>query len=206
MTRPGWRLRCLLAATCVALITSAGAQDKQELETLLAQINDQIDKPMLTVATFTQHNHIKVLQAPLISTGEVFIDARTGVAWYVNQPLQSKLIINDRGIDTGQGLVSSSRTIARLLRALISGELSTLPALFTITGEKEGSQWTLLLTPKDPLLARRIQSLRLSGANSVAQLEVMQPTGNRIVIVFNEPSALTELPTRVYDDLYATVP
>jgi hypothetical protein len=161
---------------------------------------------MLTVATFTQHNHIKVLQAPLVSSGEVFIDARTGVAWYVNQPLQSKLIINDQGIDTGQGLVSSSRTIAQLLRALISGELNTLPVLFTITGEKEGSRWTLQLTPKDPQLARRIESLHLSGANWVAQLEVMQPTGNRIVVVFNEPLALTELPQRVYDDLYATVP
>jgi hypothetical protein len=147
-----------------------------------------------------------VLQAPLVSHGEVFIDADVGVAWYVSSPLSSKVIISDQGIDTGTGLINSSRTIAHLLRGLITGNLSNLQNHFAVTAENHAEGWSLLLIPNEPQLAKRIESLSLQGNHHIHRLTVQQPTGNRIEIVFDTPTPLTELPAAVRDELYATAP
>ena len=172
-----------------------------EHEEPVAQIIQRIDDLEKMSTAFTQHNHIAALQAPLVSAGEVFVDSELGIAWYVREPLASKLIITDHGIDTGTGLLSASRSVAQLLRAVITGDFEGLSNLFSIAAKNDADLWRLDLHPKDAVLESRIESMQLQGSSWIQQLQVIQPGGNRIVITFSEPQPLTTLPARVYEDL-----
>ena len=176
--------------------THAEACDATGVE-LLNVIDAQIIKHSRWVSEFTQSNHTEALSAPLTSGGLVYVDAEQGVAWQVQNPIQNTLIINQQGINLGNGMMQSTRMVSELLRALILGRLARLENSFTVKGCLEASSWRLLLYPKQEELAARISQLKLAGDQWVNQLSVSQTNGNDIVIHFSPPQVLEKMPDEI---------
>lgn len=197
------RLHKLLASAMVALVilislTGAPAiAESCEQTDILPAINRQLSPQAAAVVAFSQLTHIKVLSAPLQSSGTIYIDQAQGIVWHTEQPLNSYLVISDDGVDPGTGLIESSRMMGLMLRQLITGDFTNLTRIFNLKGCVHEQTWQLQLHPINSLLADRVSELQFTGGQWIHHLILQQPDGNRLEVRFAEPQAVTSLPATI---------
>lgn len=160
----------------------------------LQNISEQLAQPALLQGQFQQKKRIKVLAAPLVSTGEFSVVRGEGVIWNLQKPMASQLIITASGIkgaDIGDSRAMSH--IGRILNQLLSGDLAVLEQQFTVavTQQDEGG-WALRLTPRSLILQKAISHIELNGQRHIQQLLLFEASGDNTEVTF---SALTESDT-----------
>ena len=199
-------LCCLIHLICwLPVVCSANVPDIVDCTVKsvdVAYIDQLLEKPARYKTQFTQSNQVKILQSPLLSSGQVFVDVAQGVLWEILTPLQSTLVINDAGVDTGGGVLGSSRLIGKLLRDLIAGRLGQLELNFHTSASikkpcVEADSWSLVLTPKTVALASRIERFEFHGERWIKHLDIRQTNGNNLSIKFEQPQVLPDLPAEV---------
>ncbi len=178
---------------------------------LLAQF-----KP-LTIAsgTFVQNKYFTVLNNPVTSTGELYLDQALGFVWHTSKPIASTMILKDDGLFAidhrqQQTKINNATPIATVLMGALSGDLTALESQFSLaaslsknvssTKMASTSQTCIELTPKDDTIAKVMRVIKLCGGDTVEHLVLFETSGNRTEIELSL-TAVAELPKAIREQL-----
>lgn len=138
---------------------------------------------------FTQTRHLSGVRAPLVSRGNVTLEAES-VDWHVTQPLDIRTRITPAGvtqsIDNGpaqrmgpQGGGDVFTSSAGLFELLV-GDFAALRTHYDIAPQPAsgGGAWRLRLTPRAEGLSRFVSYIDVAGCESVADVEIRQANGD----------------------------
>ncbi|ACA88854.1 outer membrane lipoprotein carrier protein LolA [Shewanella woodyi] len=203
----------LLAVLCVQTVQSASFDalfesraDNQQLE----KLTDRLELGENAQGKFTQYRQLKVLKKPLISHGQFAFDSSLGLVWQQTRPFPSTLVLKDGELiqidssgnrqitkaSESQGAGALAETMPKLLKALLSGEITALNDQFnlylihskesTTSSSLQVNGWQLGLVPKDPLMLKVIPQMVLQGENQLRSLTLLSSNGDTSRIEFEQ--------------------
>lgn len=161
---------------------------------ILDQVAVRLNRAEIALGRFRQEKQMVFLNKPLLSSGEFVYWQRGGVIWKTLEPVTSTLLVGDERMVSDQGEQALPPSFGRLIPALLGGELAQLREDFEIRGELHAEAWRLQFVPKDPVVAKAIAEVSLSGDSDLRGLEIHEVGGNQSSIVFeqiNHPPQLT---------------
>ncbi len=199
--RRGARRALRLAIALGLLLASANAC---AVDLITAVTEHLVAAPVLR-GQFEQSKQVAGFKKPLVSEGDFLIARDEGVIWRTRSPFPGELRLTRDSISASQnGAVTfhldanaepGVRLINGLLFALLEGQMKVLGEQFEIDGEIHGTNWQLLLTPRDAQLARLMRRIELSGDQFVRHIEIAEANGDRTSIRLSaqssDPAALT---------------
>ena len=137
---------------------------------------------------FIQERKISVLPLPLISTGKFQFHYQEGLLLETLEPVQSRIIISKKGIQTEDNFVKTemkgSSQLGKILLSLFSGDLASLEAYFFIIIKGDVNKWNLLLKPKNSLVSAQIASISIEGKESVESIYLVETNGDSSSLKF----------------------
>jgi outer membrane lipoprotein-sorting protein len=195
--------RCALAAALAALMltvtavpSSAGTAPAaswgiEQLMQRLAQVKN-------AKATFVERKHLRVLTAPLESSGTLVYTAPGYLEKHTLAPKPESLVL-DKDTLTFDDRTRNRRRTLRLqdfpvlwafvegLRSTLAGDLQNLNRIYRVELDGSETDWRLTLEPRDPGVQRMVSQIRLGGGGaSIRSVEVLEAEGDRSVMTITE--------------------
>lgn len=185
------------AAPAAATVANAQAPAAQ---TLLALVRQRVQDAPVVRGQFTQRKTVQGFKQPLQSSGDFVVARGKGIAWLVRKPFASTLIVKpdsllSRGADGRVAMQMKAqdepvlRTINAMLFAVMAADLELLGQYFEVTGQVQGSNWTLHLVPRDAMLAQWLQAVDLRGQQFVQEVQLQEARGDHSQILIQNPVA-----------------
>lgn len=175
-----------------------------------------LDDPALTIVTermqqspvirarFEQEKTIKALRRPLRSSGRFLFARDHGLHWHTLQPFDSRLVITGKGmVQKENGKITLDinveerpvvHSFTKVFLALFAGNKDTLGKNFDLYMVQEGDQWWLGLKPKQRLLKKVMDHIKLKGGTHLEEIHFVETGGNETVMKL---SAITVDPPRL---------
>jgi hypothetical protein len=135
-----------------------------------------------------QERHARAFAAPLVSAGRIVVVPHTGLLWVLKDPFPITIALTPKQvIEREEGLpprVTPAATqpvlqaMMGLLLDLPSGRTDALAGSFGATLEMERDAWRLHLTPTDPLLARVVTGIEVTGSRFIRHVLVREVSGD----------------------------
>ena len=146
---------------------------------LLDQLAEDVASVSEMSGTFSQARQLAVLPLPLESSGNFRFDRQEGLVWQTLEPDDATLLITEQGVfqNNSETALSGSSGLAAVLLAIFSGQLERLSQQFSINTSGSLQDWQLLLTPLSESVAAHIESIRISGAETLNQVKISEPDG-----------------------------
>ncbi|MDP9583937.1 UNVERIFIED_ORG: outer membrane lipoprotein-sorting protein [Burkholderia contaminans] len=148
-------------------------------------------------ADFRQTQTLSAMKQPLVSTGSMLFDRRSGVVWRIDTPYKATYVITDGGMREvgadgrlvapgggGRGVAQ----VSRMMRDMLGGDLSALYAQFDVEASGTPERWRMVLRPNQPQLAQAIRVLEMSGGAYLGKLDMTFANGNVTVLEFVRPT------------------
>jgi hypothetical protein len=146
--------------------------------------------------SFERERRLAGMTIPLRSHGRVQSDG-TAIWWRTEAPLEMVLRIDQSGVSQSvaggamqplAGAGAGGGEIASLITTLLSGDLASAAAAFTIDRQQDPAtgKWHVRLQPKAAQLARAIGSIELTGCERVEVVLIRQPNGDQDRVVFGQ--------------------
>jgi hypothetical protein len=172
-------LRILLAAA-LALPCALRAQD-----TLLAQVLARLGSYPVVRADFSQERTLLGPERTLSGSGRIVFSRDAGLIWEMAEPVRAGLVITPSAlIETdaagGRRLVRPGMVqaeIGRLVRGIMSGDVSELGSTFELAARGEAERWTIDLVPRAPDMARYLRGVHLAGGRHLERIEIREASG-----------------------------
>lgn len=152
---------------------------------------------------FTQERQLEGFSKPLRSEGNFVLVAGTGLIWRGEKPFPNETVITAAGIlQTAGGTETMRLSSARLpflnrfydiLSGSLSGDWGPVERDFEIATRREGSGWSVSLTPRNgdnPALGG-LASIAIGGAEFVETVEIRKQGGDRDRILFQDQRRMT---------------
>jgi outer membrane lipoprotein-sorting protein len=174
----------------IAVVAQSTADD-----VVLTEITNRLIKTLITQGSFQQQKRLKVLRKPLISTGTFIYHQSKGVIWRTITPIPSLLLLNETRLLTTTGEQILPATFGKVFKGLLGADLSALTDSFVVSGIDRKTAWQLVLTPKDELLKKIINTIILTGNTELSSIEIHETSGNSTYIRFEKithPARLTD--------------
>ncbi|MGA3251343.1 MAG: outer membrane lipoprotein carrier protein LolA [Paraburkholderia sp.] len=195
------------AAAVASASASVEASTPAQSAALVSQITAQLGRASGIRARFTQTQTRAALKQPLVSSGSLLLARGRGVVWHIEAPYQAIYLITDAGVSeinaAGQRVggpsphgTSGTRGVAevsRMMRAMLSGDLSALYSQFDVQAAGTPAQWRMQLTPNQPQLAQAIKGLQMSGGSYLRTLRITLANGDVTTLDFADTTTVTEL-------------
>ena len=183
---PRWRLGALLVAIAAPLGAAPVASDP--LDALMQEL---AARPSGHV-TFTEVQHLGVLDRPLESSGELLYQAPDRLEKRILKPRPETLVLAHGVLSATRGKHTRTMELAawpqlapllESLRATLTGDRATLERIFSVALEGDAARWTLKLTPKDPEAARAVRRVIITGENArLETVEILAADGDRSLL------------------------
>jgi Outer membrane lipoprotein carrier protein LolA-like len=183
---PRLRLGALLVAIAAPLGAAPAASDP--LDALMQQL---AARPSGHV-TFTEVQHLGVLDRPLESSGELLYQAPDRLEKRILKPRPETLVLAHGVLSATRGKHTRTMELAawpqlapllESLRATLTGDRATLERIFSVALEGDAARWTLKLTPKDPEAARAVRRVIITGENAKLEtVEILAADGDRSLL------------------------
>jgi hypothetical protein len=186
-------LACLLAAALSLPAPAAQGADAWGMEQLMAELG----KVRRSQARFTERKYLKVLKAPLVSSGTLTYTAPDKLEKRTLKPRPEVLLV-----DGGQVVVELEAGARRTLkmadypvlqafvesiRATLGGDGAALERYYKVSLEGGPAAWQLYLAPRSRDMARVISQIRIGGGNGrINLIEVQETRGDRSVMKVTE--------------------
>ncbi|NJA05529.1 outer membrane lipoprotein carrier protein LolA [Methylococcaceae bacterium WWC4] len=161
---------------------------------VLDQVRAILQPEPIAVGHFRQTKQLAFLQQPLVSEGEFVYAQSGGVIWNTVSPVASTVLIGGERMVSEQGEQALPPSFGQLIPALLGGDFAQLRTDFEIQGSVQARSWRLQFLPKDPLLAKIVAELVLSGDSDLRGFDILESGGNRSSTVFehiSHPAQLT---------------
>jgi len=140
-------------------------------------------------ARFEEKKFISVLDAPVLSSGELRFVAPAHLEKNTLKPRVELMILDGDRLSLQRGsrkkLVALSEypEIAGLvesMRATLAGDRKALERAYHLTFEGTAENWSLLLIPLDTRIARVVARIHMRGSGAeVREVEILQADGDR---------------------------
>ncbi|QZA82535.1 outer membrane lipoprotein carrier protein LolA [Deefgea piscis] len=137
---------------------------------------------------FRQEKRIAKLSKPLLASGQFVYLKQQSLLWQIEKPYASDSIITaDTLIQSVNGKTivrvdaksqPAYSAVSRIFMALVAGDWAALEADFVITGYVDGQRWQLTLKPKAGLFASFANTLTLTGASALQQIDIAEKNGD----------------------------
>jgi hypothetical protein len=172
----------LIMLSCQALQLRADPQ-------LLALVADQLVTGQALQGRFKQEKSLPFLTRPLLSSGDFSLSDDSGLRWRVSEPVVSVMTVTKDGVKLNDQAVKDrgvGELMDQLMRAFMSGNLSTLKRTFIASGELDNESWHLSLTPRSVFMKSALTSIDVRGADFLQQLIIVESSGSTTGIHFLE--------------------
>jgi hypothetical protein len=183
---PHWRVWALLVTCAAPLAASPAVPDGLD-----ALMHELASHPSGRV-TYTEVQHLGVLDRPLESSGELLYEAPDRLEKRILKPRPETLVLAHGVLSATRGKHTRTMELAawpqvapllESLRATLTGDRATLERIFSVELEGNAARWTLALTPKDPEAARTITRVTITGENaSLKTVEIRETDGDRSLL------------------------
>jgi hypothetical protein len=163
----------------------------------MAQLMAEFGKVKRSQARFTERKYLKVLKAPLLSSGTLTYTAPDKLEKRTLKPRPEVLLV-----EGGQVVVELDAGARRTLkmadypvlqafvesiRATLGGDAATLERYYKVSLEGDRAGWQLYLAPRSRDMARVISQIRIGGGNGrIDLIEVQETRGDRSVMKVTE--------------------
>ena len=186
LRRPGVGVLILaLAAACAAAAqTTAPPAFDELLQLLAARRHGHV--------TFTEMQHLAMLERPLESSGELLYDAPDRLEKRTLKPKAQTLILEHGVLTARRGQrthVMELRDYPQVvpfvesIRATLAGDRAALERFFRVQFDGTLAHWTLLLVPVDTTLAGAVKDIRIEGErDAIRTVEIRQSDGDRSLL------------------------
>jgi hypothetical protein len=174
-----------LGAACAAAAQSTAPPAFDELLQLLAARRHGH-------VTFTEVQHLAMLDRPLQSSGELLYDAPDRLEKRTLKPKAQTLILEHGVLTARRGHrvhVMELRDYPQVvpfvesIRATLAGDRAALERFFRVQFDGTLGAWTLLLVPVDTTLAGAVKDIRIEGERAaVRTVEIRQSDGDRSLL------------------------
>jgi outer membrane lipoprotein carrier protein LolA len=176
----------LLALSPLAGLAGAAAADALDelMQALAARRHSHV--------SYTEVQHLAVLDQPLKSSGELLYDAPDRLEKRILEPSPETLVLAHgvlsatRGKHTRLVELAAAPQLAPLiesLRAALAGDRASLERIFSVQLEGDLARWTLRLTPRDRETARTIAAVLITGERSdLRTVEILAADGDRSLL------------------------
>ncbi|MFL6680451.1 MAG: outer membrane lipoprotein carrier protein LolA [Burkholderiaceae bacterium] len=185
-----------LAAT-PAPAASAPAADAVRL------VRDRLKLSPVLKGEFEQTKTLKGFRNALVSRGEFLVARGQGVWWHTREPFETTLVVTRTRLFTRNpdGSVANLadaqaepgvRQVNELIFSLLAADLDALADKFDIAAQPVGAAgWSLVLTPRDPAVARFLVRATLAGERDVRSVRIEEARGDATQIRFShqQPAA-----------------
>ena len=136
---------------------------------------------------FEQAQHLAALNAPLMSRGDVDLQASGSIRWHVREPIDYELFIDVNGaVTASDGTSFDHPAIMRLVRMLLTMDTLALSSTFLIQGTCDDTGWSLHLTPTDETLKGLFSRINAAGHHLLSDVELVAHSGDRTVFTFTD--------------------
>jgi hypothetical protein len=157
-----------------------------------AEILQRVSAGVAPEVGFTEVRTTRLLKTPLVSTG-VLRYSPGRLERETRKPVQEVVVIEDLQVTIDRGgsqtvvsLISGTPPAAMVqtLRAVLSGQMRELDALYLASAQGSSERWTLNLEPRTSDTA--IRSIRLLGSGgAVEEIEVLERSGDKTVTLLS---------------------
>ena len=170
-------------------------------EPALKSIEQQLTLKDTYRGTFEQSKSIRILKAPIQSSGQFILSRQHGIYWHTIKPVSSELVLDEKRVlqRLSDGSVQSLEVdgnpqfalFNRVFFQLFFGEYALLGKHFSITNNstsepasqsKNSKTWSLILTPRHAELATLFRQIDIQGHNYIQSLILYEANGDRTTI------------------------
>lgn len=158
----------------------------------VAQLMRDLGQVRRSQAHFTERKYLKVLKAPLQTSGTLTYTAPDKLEKRTLRPKPEVLVIDGKVLTVE---TAGKRHTLKLqdypvlwafvesIRATLGGDIATLERFYKVDLEGGPARWQLFLAPRERSMSRVISLIRIGGAGSRIELiEVQEAKGDRSVM------------------------
>jgi hypothetical protein len=189
----------LLALACLTASAAAAACAAQPATAAAPAATDPLDELLRRLAarrrghvTFTEVQHLAVLDRPLESSGELLYEAPDHLEKRILKPRPETLVLAHgmlsatRGRHTHTVALAAWPQVAPLIesiRATLAGDRAALERIFTVELQGDATRWVLRLAPRDPAAAHAVTEVHITGeSDRLRTVEILEADGDRSLL------------------------
>ena len=143
-------------------------------------------------ATFVEHKYLAILDAPVVSRGELVYIAPARLERHTVSPRAESMVLDGDALTiTREGRSQQLRlrdypeisAFIDSIRGTLAGDRSALERNWQLSVSGGPARWTLYLLPSDPKLATLVSRIQADGRGAdVRSIEILQADGDRSVM------------------------
>ncbi|MFL6676847.1 MAG: outer membrane lipoprotein carrier protein LolA [Burkholderiaceae bacterium] len=166
-------------------------------------VRDRLKLSPVLKGEFEQTKTLKGFRNALVSRGEFLVARGQGVWWHTREPFETTLVVtrtrlftrNTDGSITNLADAQAEpgvRQVNELIFSLLAADLDALADKFNIATQPAGAAgWSLVLTPRDPAVARFLVRATLAGERDVQSVRIEEARGDTTQVRFShqQPAA-----------------
>ena len=143
-------------------------------------------------ATFVEHKYLAILDAPVVSRGELVYIAPARLERHTVSPRAESMVLDGDALTiTREGRSQQLRlrdypeisAFIDSIRGTLAGDRSALERNWQLSVSGGPARWTLYLLPSDPKLATLVSRFQADGRGAdLRSIEILQADGDRSVM------------------------
>ena len=164
-------------------------------ETALEQVKKMVGHQTSGEGAFIQRKKLTGFDGELLSSGRFQFSEEKGILWKVESPISSELRLTRDSLTTSNGdqLIMALRAdeqpvvkmLAELFYAVLGAQWQLLERHFTVEAKIMDKHWQMGLTPRNDIVAKVAEYIKLQGDSQVRQITLSEQSGDRTHIEFS---------------------
>jgi len=192
----------VLALAFLWLVVTAGAlpaaETAPEASWSVEQLMQRLAQVKSAKATFVERKHLRILSAPLESSGTLVYTAPGYLEKHTLKPKPESLVLEKDTLTFEDKTRNRRRTLklqeypviwafVESIRSTLAGDLQSLNRFYRVALEGSELDWRLTLDPREPDIQRMVNQIRIAGSRtSIRSIEIIEAEGDRSVMTIAE--------------------
>jgi hypothetical protein len=154
----------------------------------LSQLLDGFAQTRASRASFVETKNVRVLDRPLVSSGELRFEAPDRLEKRTLKPRPELLVLEgdrltlergERRLQLDLRAYPQAAAFVESIRGTLAGDRAALERVYRLRLEGNERSWVLVLTPRDADMASLVQRVRIAGQRfDVTVVEILQANGD----------------------------
>jgi outer membrane lipoprotein-sorting protein len=187
-----------LALALVMSGLAAGARAASEPAWGVEQLMQRLAQVKSSKATFVERKQLRILNAPLESSGTLVYTAPGSLEKRTLKPKPETLVLEKNTLTFEDTTRNRRRTLklqdypviwafVESIRSTLAGDLQSLNRFYRVALEGGEPDWRLTLDPREPDIQHMVNQIRISGSGtSIRSIEIVEAEGDRSVMTITE--------------------
>jgi outer membrane lipoprotein-sorting protein len=180
-----------------ALFIGFGSVRVQAKELAISELMQAFATTSGIKASFTERKHLRILEAPVESSGELSFQAPDRLEKRTHQPRMEIMLIEANKVSIDRGSFKRSlqlsdypdiASLVQSLTAVFRGDIASIEKFFTWQLKGTLQKWQLTLKPKSTQLFITLREIQFKGENNYIQaVETTLTDGDYSVMTLSRP-------------------